>query len=185
MEPLFTQEQLNGMSKENIIALMQIMQGHQQKQEQQIRLLLEKTKELEFLNAMLSDRLTLAQRKQFGSSSEKYAAGYTQMNLFNEVEQEADPDAREPEMEEIHPSSYKRKKRAGKKEEDLSVFETTEVIEHKLEGADSYCPDCGTKYKVVTKETVKHLKFVPARFEVVEEVWRKSPMFTTAQRVGQ
>lgn len=170
MEPLFTQEQLNGMSKENIIALMQIMQRHQQKQEQQIRLLQEKTKELEFLNAMLSDRLTLAQRKQFGSSSEKYAAGYTQMNLFNEAEQEADPDVREPEMEEIYPSSYKRKKRTGKKEEDLSVFETTEVIEHKLEGADCYCPDCGTKYKVVTKETVKYLKFVPARFEVVEEV---------------
>lgn len=170
MEPLFTEEQLNGMSKENIIALMQIMQGHQQKQEQQIRLLQEKTKELEFLNAMLSDRLTLAQRKQFGASSEKYAAGYTQMSLFNEAEQEADPDVREPEMEEIHPSSYKRKKRTGKKEEDLSVFETTEVIEHKLEGADSYCPDCGTKYKVVTKETVKYLKFVPARFEVVEEV---------------
>lgn len=81
-----------------------------------------------------------------------------------------DPDAREPEMEEIHPSSYKRKKWVGKKEEDLSVFETTEVIEQKLEGADSCCPDCGTKYKVVTKETVKYLKFVPARFEVVEEV---------------
>ena len=31
-------------------------------------------------------------------------------------------------------------------------------------------PDCNTKYKVVTKETVKRLKFVPARFEVVEEV---------------
>ena len=35
--------------------------------------------------------------------------------------------------------------------------------------ADHYCPDCHTKYKVVTKETVKRLKFIPARFEVVEE----------------
>ena len=49
----------------------------------------------------------------------------------------------------------------GKKEEDLSSFETTEVIEYKLAGADRYCPDCNTKYKVVTKETVKRLKFVP------------------------
>ena len=73
-------------------------------------------------------------------------------------------------MEEIHPSSYKRKKRSGKKEEDLSAFETTEVIEYKLTGADRNCPDCNTKYKVVTKETVKRLKFVPARFEVAEEV---------------
>ena len=40
----------------------------------------------------------------------------------------------------------------------------------KLTGEDRYCPDCNTKYKVVTKETVKRLKFIPARFEVVEEV---------------
>lgn len=169
MKPLFTEEQLNGMSKENIIALMQVMQEHQQKQETEIRLLKEKAKELEFLNAMLSDRLTLAQRKRFGASSEKYTDGYTQLDLFNEAEQEADLDAPEPEMEEIHPSSYKRKRRTGKKEEDLSVFETTEVTEYRLEGTDRYCADCGTKYKVVTKETVKRLKFVPARFEVVEE----------------
>lgn len=88
---------------------------------------------------------------------------------FN-AEQEADPNAPEPDLEEVHPSSYKRKKRSGKKEKDLSSFETTEVIEYKLTGADRYCPDCNTKYKVVTKETVKRLKFVPARFEVVEEV---------------
>ena len=56
------------------------------------------------------------------------------------------------------------------KEEDISSFETTEVIEYTLTGEDRYCPDCNTKYKVVTKETVKRLKFVPARFEVVEEV---------------
>ena len=85
---------------------------------------------------MLSDRLTLAQRKRFGASSEKYADGYTQLNLFNEAEQEADPNAPEPDLEEVHPSSYKRKKRSGKKEEDLSSFETTEVIEYKLTGAD-------------------------------------------------
>ena len=93
MKPLFTKEQLNGMSKKNIIALMQTMQEHQQKQETEIRLLKEKAKELEFLNAMLSDRLTLAQRKQYGPSSEKYADGYTQLNLFNEAEQESDPEA--------------------------------------------------------------------------------------------
>lgn len=69
MKPLFTQEQLNNMSKENIIALMQAMQAHQQKQENEIRLLKEKTKELEFLNAMFSDRLTLAQRN--GTMSRK------------------------------------------------------------------------------------------------------------------
>ena len=177
MDPIFTEEQLNRMSSKDMRSLLKIMMQHQQKQEEtlqkqetRIQLLEEQKKELEFLNAMLSDRLTLAQRKRFGASSEKYADGYTQMNLFNEAEQEADPNAPEPDLEEVHPSSYKRKKRSGKKEEDLSSFETTEVIEYKLTGSDRYCPDCNTKYKVVTKETVKRLKFIPARFEVVEEV---------------
>lgn len=170
MEPLFTEEQLNRMSREDILSLLNTMRKHSQEQETKLRLLEEKTKELEFINAMLSDRLTLARRKQSGASSEKYADGYTQLSLFNEAEQEADPDAPETEMEEIHPSSYKRKKRSGKKEEDLSSFETTEVIEYKLPDDQLHCPNCGTRYKVVTKESVKRLKFVPARFEVVEEV---------------
>ena len=184
MDPIFTEEQLNRMSSKDMRSLLKIMMQHQQKQEEtlqkqeetlqkqetRIQLLEEQKKELEFLNAMLSDRLTLAQKKRFGASSEKYAEGYTQMNLFNEAEQEADPNAAEPDLEEVHPSPYRRKKRRGKKEEDLSSFETTEVIEYKLTGTDGYCPDCNTKYKVVTKETVKRLKFIPARFEVVEEV---------------
>ena len=44
------------------------------------------------------------------------------------------------------------------------------MIKHKLEGKERFCPECGTKYKVVTTETVKYLKFIPARFEVVEEI---------------
>ena len=177
MDPIFTEEQLNRMSREDMLSLLKVMQGHRQKQEEtlqkqetRIRILEERTKELEFLNAMLSDRLTLARRKQFGTYNKKYADGYTQLSLFNEAEQKADPDAPEPDLEEVHSSSYKRRKRSGKKEEDLSSFETTEVTEYKLTGEDRYCPDCGTKYKVVTKETVKRLKFIPARFEVVEEV---------------
>ena len=78
MDPIFTEEQLNRMSRDDMLSLVKIMQGHYQKQkealekqETRIQLLEEKTKELEFLNAMLSDRLTLAQRKRFGASSEK------------------------------------------------------------------------------------------------------------------
>ena len=84
MDPIFTEEQLNRMSREDMLSLVKMMQDHYQEQETRIQLLEEKTKELEFLNAMLSDRLTLAQRKRFGASSEKYADGYTQLNLFNE-----------------------------------------------------------------------------------------------------
>ena len=69
MDPLFTEEQLNKMSREDIISLMKTMREHYQKQETKIQILEEKTKELEFLNAMLSDRLTLAQRKRLAIRS--------------------------------------------------------------------------------------------------------------------
>ena len=76
MDPIFTEEQLNRMSRDDILSLVKIMQGHYQKQketlekqETRIQLLEEKTKELEFLNAMLSDRLTLAQNMRTGIPS--------------------------------------------------------------------------------------------------------------------
>lgn len=56
------------MSREDLISLMKIVQEQTKKKDTEIQLLKEKQKELEFLNAMLSDRLTLAQRKQFGAS---------------------------------------------------------------------------------------------------------------------
>ena len=54
--------------------------------------------------------------------------------LWYTVTNEADPDAAEPEMEEICPKPYKRRKPAGKKRE-LSSFETTEVLEHPVRPA--------------------------------------------------
>lgn len=147
MEPLFTEAQLNHMSREDLAQVIKLMQENQVALSKKQKLLEEKVRELEFMNALLSDRLTLAQNKRFGSSSEKYADGYEQMTLFNEAEQEADLDGAEPEMEEVHPSSYKRKKKTGKKEEDLSAFTETEKIEYKLEGAGRYCPECGKNTK--------------------------------------
>ena len=143
MEPIFTDKQLNNMSREDLISLMKIVQEQTKKKDTEIQLLKDKQKELEFLNAMLSDRLTLAQRKQFGASSEKYAEGYEQMNLFNEAEANADAETEEL-FEEIRPSSYKCKKRKGKKEEDLSNFETVATRTYKLEGEARYCPACGS-----------------------------------------
>ncbi|HBI61136.1 MAG TPA: hypothetical protein DDY31_07990, partial [Lachnospiraceae bacterium] len=114
-KPIFNDEQLNKMSKENLTEVILLMQKQQSKLEEKIsglqkkqQLLEEKNKELEFINALLSERLSIAQRKRFGSSSEKYTDGYEQMNLFNEAEETAVEDAEEPVMEEICPKPYKR-----------------------------------------------------------------------------
>ena len=76
MDPFFTEEQLNNMSRENMMEVMRIMQNQVRKKETEVQLLKDKQKELEFMNAMLSDRLALAQRRRFGSSSEN-----TQMDM--------------------------------------------------------------------------------------------------------
>ena len=59
MDPFFTEEQLNNMSRENMMEVMRIMQNQVQKKETEVQLL----KELEFMNAMLSDRFALAQNQ--------------------------------------------------------------------------------------------------------------------------
>lgn len=171
--PLFTSEILESMKKEDLAELYLFLQNRHEDLKQQQKLLEERVKELEFMNAMLSDRLSVANRARFGASSEKYAEGYEQMSLFNEAEEASDLSSAEPEFEEIAPNAYKRKKRSGKKEEDLSKFPTTKVIKYKLTGEDHYC-DCGcgahTKMKVAFTESKKSLEFIPARFEVVEEI---------------
>lgn len=166
---IFTEEKMKNMSPEHLAELVLIQQKQVQKLTSQVSLYQEQVKELEFLNAMLSDKLTLAQRQRFGSSSERYAEGYEQARLFNEAEEKADDSITEPEYEEVHPTSYKRKKAKGKKEEDLSSFPIVRV-EHKLEGEALFCEECGTERKVVTTETHRYLRFVPAHFETLEEV---------------
>ena len=44
------------------------------------------------------------------------------------------------------------------------------MTRNKLEGEDLVCPECGTRYKTAFKETVKYLRFIPAHFEVTEEI---------------
>jgi len=166
---IFTDEQLNNMTPENLIKIVNIQKGYSTTLENQVKLYQERLQEMEFLNALLSEKLTLAQKRHFGSSSEKYANGYEQINLFNEAEQNADPEIQEPQYEEVHPSSYKRKKKKGKKENDLSNFPVVR-IEHKLSEEEQICKECGELLKVVTTETSRYLRFIPAHFETIEEV---------------
>ena len=57
MDPFFTEEQLNNMSRENMMEVMRIMQNQVRKKETGVQLLKDKQKELAFMNAMLLDRL--------------------------------------------------------------------------------------------------------------------------------
>lgn len=81
MEPIFTDKQLNNMSREDLISLMKIVQEQTKKKDTEIQLLKEKQKELEFLNAMLSDRLTLVVLILAGTFSPSKKASVTAISF--------------------------------------------------------------------------------------------------------
>ena len=106
-------------------------------------------------------QLLQAKRRQFGASSEKMGADDRQLNLFAETEAVAAPPA---ETEEIH---YKRKKRKGKREEDLSGL-PVERIDYELPEAERACPQCGETMRDIGVDIRRELELIPAKVIVVE-----------------
>lgn len=155
---VFTEQQLNKLSKEQLLSLCRILQDKNNEYE----------KRLEFL----TEQIILSNRQRFGSSSEKlpYTDGYEQADFFNEAEAEAaKASGLIRETDEITIKSHKRKKQKGKRELDLSQFPVVR-IEHKLPEDEQYCAECEKALKVVTTETSKYLRYIPAHFEVEEHV---------------
>lgn len=120
---------------------------------------------IEELSAKLKwyeEQFRLGQQWRFGASSEK--TNPDQLNIFDEAEQEAEPNAVEPTVEKI---TYERRKTKGKKDkmlEDLPV----ETVEYRLEKLD--CPQCNEQLHEMSKEIRKELKVIPAQVMAVEHV---------------
>lgn len=151
---ILTEQQLNTYSKEQLLSLCKVLMAQNQ----------EINNKLDYL----TEQIRLANHNRFGSSSEKHVCG-EQMNMFfNEADATADKTKAEPEFEEVVPKPYKRKKQKGKRETDLSQFPVVK-IEHKLSEEQCVC-ECNTPMHVVTTESTKLLKYVPAHFEVEEHV---------------
>ena len=112
------------------------------------------------------EQFLLAQRRRFGASSERTLIDSDtcrQLNLFGDSE-EAAKKLPEPEIEEI---TYKRKKRAGKREEDLSGL-PVERIEHELPESERVCPECSGTMRDIGVEIRRELKLIPASVVVDE-----------------
>ena len=119
MDPFLQRNSCNNMSRENMMEVMRIMQNQVQKKRTRYSFWKTGRKNWNLWTQCFQTVLRSAQRRRFGSSSEKYADGYEQMNLFNEAEAASDGEP-DPEKE-IEVTSHKRKKHAGKKEEDLRI----------------------------------------------------------------
>lgn len=143
-----------------LIEKVEIMEKELSSKDEEIKKL---KNELEFLKGVISNK----NRKIFGTSSEQVDAN--QLSLFNEAEKFSDSKAEEPTLEEI---TYKRAKKSnytGKKD-NLANLERV-VVEHKLEGEELNCKECGEELvEIGIKSTKEIIKYVPAKLIVEEHV---------------
>lgn len=151
-----TREQLNELDKSILIDMLL-------RQEKQIETL---TLSIEHL----SEQIALMNMRSFSRSSEKGLTDHDQISMyelaFNEAEAICDMNAAEPSIEEVIIKEHTRKKRKGKREEDLSGF-PVRVIEHEIPEEDLKVlfPE---GYQKLPDEVYKKLEIHPATFEVIE-----------------
>jgi transposase len=105
----------------------------------------------------------LSQHNRFGASSEKSYRNADQLSLFGGAEPEKAPVA----AEQTETISYSRRKRAGKREEDLSRL-PLEVIEYDIPESERECSECGGALLEIGVETRDEIKIIPAQVIHVE-----------------
>jgi len=114
---------------------------------------------LEALVKFYEEQFAVSQRRQFGSSSEQSPDQLYFENMFNEAEDQADPSLPEPTLEEI---TYKRKKRMGKREDDLAGL-PIERVDYKLPESELICDKCGELMCDIGVTERDELEIVPAK----------------------
>ncbi len=118
------------------------------------------------------EALRLARHKQFGASSEKSEEPLMdQLSfLFNEAEVFS---AAEKEAEEnvTVVASHKRHKKHEYSLDSIPKDMPTKQVEHRLEGEDLVCPQCGDIMTEIGKEVVRTLEIIPAQTVVREDIY--------------
>ena len=102
----------------------------------------------------------LLKRSQFGASSERMEQGFAQLTLLGDTEIPPPP----AEVEDV---TVKRKKRVGKRDEDLAKL-PTERIDHELPDNERNCPECTTPMRDIGVKLRHEIDIVPAQAIVRE-----------------
>ncbi|WML55710.1 IS66 family transposase [Neobacillus sp. PS3-12] len=126
---------------------------------------LKKQNELEAKVKWFEEQFRLLQQKRFSFSSEK--TNPDQLELFNEIEKEANPELPEPTLESI--TYQRRRKKRGHRETMLENL-PVETIEYRLSSSEQVCSCCGGKLHEMSTQMRQELKFIPAELKVVKHV---------------
>jgi transposase len=128
--------------------------------------------ELESRVDLLMEALRLARHKQFGASSEKSEDTLMEQLsfLFNEAEVFSATDKEEAENVTVV-AAHKRRKKHEYTLDSIPEGMATKQVEHRLEGEDLVCPQCGDTMTEIGKEVVRTLEIIPAQMVVREDIY--------------
>lgn len=173
-----SKEQLSKLNKKDILQLLLESMEQEKELRNQLAVLTDELKRTNQQMQVILEKWNLAQANRFGRSSEKieYDAGtYQQLELavmyaecFNEAEATVNgtaPD--EPDIEEVTVTAHKRKKHAGKREEDMKDLPHAEPVISALT-EEELLEQLGPGYRQLKDEVYQRLEFHPSSFEVKE-----------------
>ena len=131
-----------------------------------------KISELESRVDVLMEALRLARHKQFGASSEKsedtlmeqLSFLFNEAEVFSAAEKEADENI-------TVVAAHKRHKKHEYTLDNIPEDMPKERVEHRLEGEDLVCPQCGDTMTEIGTEVVNKLKIIPAQTIVEQHVY--------------
>lgn len=129
-----------------------------------------RTSELERRVDILMEALRLSRHRQFGASSEKVSEDTMEQLsfLFNEAEVYAEEKTEESVTS---VAAHRRRKKHEYTLDNIPEGTPTEVVEHRLEGADLVCPECGNTMAEIGKEVVNKLKIKPVEVVVEQHIY--------------
>lgn len=130
-----------------------------------------KISELESRVDLLMEALRLARHKQFGASSEKSEDTLAEQLsfLFNEAEVFSAAEKAEESVTVV--AAHKRHKKHEYTLDSIPKGIPVEQVEHRLEGEDLICPQCGNTMTEIGKEVVRTLEIIPAQTVVREDIY--------------
>ena len=130
----------------------------------------ERISRLENQVELLMEALRLARHKQFGASSEKSEDSLMEQLsfLFNEAETFS---VAEKEETVTAVTAHKRHKKHEYTLESIPEGVPVEQVEHRLEGEELVCPQCGDTMTEIGKEVVRTIKIIPAQTVVRENIY--------------
>ena len=131
-----------------------------------------KISELESRVDLLMEALRLTRHKQFGASSEKSEDPLMEQLsfLFNEAEVFSAAEKEEAENVTVV-AAHKRHKKHEYTLDSIPEDIPVEQVEHRLEGEDLVCPQCGDTMTKIGTEVVNKLKIIPAQTIVEQHVY--------------